>query len=145
MTNIPCEDQTFRVLQVVPNTPYSNEDEVVAKLDLIHTDYKLLLFDCELHLVDGDDAYVKVPDLRVLLRYYLEPGFCGEIDWEELLDQMSVAVCKYFGLPTESVRTSGEVLDEFLRGPRWPDWIRANQIVPSELEAVVDFADAAFS
>ena len=65
MTNIPCEDQTFRVLRVVPNTPYSNEDEVVAKLDFIHTDYKLLLFDCELHLVDGDDAYVKVPDLRV--------------------------------------------------------------------------------
>jgi hypothetical protein len=62
------KDQTFQVLRVVPTTPASSEDEVVAKLDLIHVEYKLLLFDCELRLVDGAaEAHVKVPDLRILL------------------------------------------------------------------------------
>jgi hypothetical protein len=137
------DQHPFRVLRLAPKPPLDAEDQVVAKLDLIDVDYDLLLFDCELHVDDDfSEVYVKVPDLRVLLRYFLEPGFCGEIDFAELLNEMNYAVCRHFGLTDYTAETSGDALYEFLHSPRWSRWLRDHHAVPSPKQAVLDFVAA---
>jgi hypothetical protein len=137
------EQNPFRVLRVIPHTPLDAEDQIVAKLDLIDVDHDLLLFDCELQ-VDDDfgEVFVEISDLRVLLRYFLEPGFCGEIDFGELSNERKYAVCRHFGLADYAGETSNDVLYEFLRSPRWPQWLREHHPVPSAKQAVLDFVAA---
>ena len=143
MSDRDLERHPFQVLRVVPQTPPSVEEVVVAKLDLIDVDYDLLLFDCELHVVeDLSEVYVKVPDLRVLLRYFLEPGFCGEIDFSKLLNEMNYAVCRHFGLTDCTAETSNDVLYEFVCSPRYHQWFRDHRARPSSMQAVLDFVAA---
>jgi hypothetical protein len=146
MSDRDLERHPFQVLRVVLQTPPGVEEVVIAKVDLIDVDHDLLLFDCELHVVDDfgevGEVYVKVPDLRVLLRYFLEPGFCGEIDFSELLNEMNHALCVYFGLSGHTAETSCDALYEFVRSPQWRRWLRDHHAVPSEKQAVLDFVAA---
>jgi hypothetical protein len=143
MTDKDSERQRFKVLRVVPHTPLDAGDLVIAKLDLLDVEHGLLLFDCELQVVDDfSEVYVKVPDLRVLLRYFLEPGFCGEIDFSELLNEMNHALCRYFGLSGYTAETSCDALYEFVRSPQWCRWLREHHQVPSAKQAVLDFVAA---
>jgi hypothetical protein len=130
----------YRVLRIIPVTPADSEDVVVAKVDFVHADYKMFLFDCELCRRDDPvEASVQTTDPRALMRYYLEPGFRGEIDFAELVDQLNIALCRYYELPDDTSRTSSEVLDEFLSGPRWQEWIHTHQTVPSVQAALLDY------
>jgi hypothetical protein len=145
------ENQAIRVLRLVPTIPVPRDvedvqNEVMATVDFIDTRVNLLLFDCKLFLLrDLGEAYIQIPDLRALLRYYLEPGFSGDIDFHDLLSQMDTAVCKYLGLPDKAHKNAGEVLYDFIDSPGWEEWIGASRSIPSELEAVKAFMGGASS
>jgi hypothetical protein len=137
------EDQErFRVLRFVPITPVlrSGEDDLMAKIDLIEPRINLLLFDCELRLGQQiPDAYVQIPDQTVLLRYFLEPGFSGEIDFDALLRQLDFAVRRHLSLPMDS-DGYGEILVDFLESPRWEEWVEAHPTELTLLEAIRAYA-----
>jgi hypothetical protein len=145
------EQQSIRVLRLVPTIPVPRDvedvqNEVMGTVDFIDTRVNLLLFDCKLFLLrDLGEAYIQIPDLRVLLRYYLEPGFVGEIDFHDLLSQMDTAVCKHLGLLAAANETDGAALYNFIDSPRWEAWIGASRPIPSELEAVKAFMGGASS
>jgi hypothetical protein len=61
----------------------------------------------------GEDVHIWLPH-----------SYISTLEITVVLDPSMQSFCKYFGLPTDSVRTSGEVLEEFLRGPQRPKWIR---------------------
>jgi hypothetical protein len=137
------DEERFRVLRIVPVTPVrrSGEDDLMAKIDLIEPRLSLLLLDCELRLGQQlPEAYVQIPDLGVLLRYYLEPGFSGEIDFDALKSQLDFAVCRHLGLPVDADLTGAEVLLDFLGSHRWEEWIEAHRTILSPLGAVKAYA-----
>jgi hypothetical protein len=120
------KDNPFQVLRVVPVNRFDDEeDHVFAKVDLIHRDYKLLLFDCELYF-DHDFGQTDVtwPDPAALLRYHLEPDFCGELDFATTVDQVNAAACNFFGLPQHE--GPERVLYRFYTSGAWARWAAAH-------------------
>jgi hypothetical protein len=142
-TTFQDEDQ-FEVLRVAPLTPPRRRggDVVLAKIDLIDPNVKLLLIDCELRRAAGfREVYVRIPDLSVLLRYFLEPGFSGEFDFGAVLSQVHFAVCRHFGLSTNPDSFSCKILWDFVVSPRWKEWVEANRAIPSTMEAIKSYND----
>jgi hypothetical protein len=72
----------------------------------------------------------------VLLRYFLEPGFSGEFDFDAVLRQVHFAVCRHFGLSTAPDSSGCEILWDFVVSPRWKEWIEAHRAIPSTTEAI---------
>ena len=139
MTTTFQDEDRFGVLRVAPVTPPRRRggDVLLAKIDLIDPNVKLLLIDCELRRAEGfREAYVRIPDLAVLLRYFLEPGFSGEFDFDAVLRQVHFAVCRHFGLSTDPDSIGCEILWDFVVSPRWKEWIEAHRAIPSTMEAI---------
>src|SRR5262245_3128061 len=140
MMTTPFQDEDrFRVLRIAPVTPPRRRggDVVLAKVDLIDPNVKLLLIDCELRRFEGfREAYVRIPDLKVLWRYFLEPGFSGEFDFIAMLRQVHLAVCRHFGLSPDPHSSYCEILWDFVVSRQWKEWIEAHRAIPSTEEAI---------
>ena len=139
MTATFQDEDRFRVLRIAPVTPPRRHggDVLLAKIDLIDPNVKLLLIDCELRRFEGfREAYVRIPDLKVLLRYFLEPGFSGELDFGAVLRQVHFAVCRHFGLSTDPHSSGCEILWDFVVSRQWKEWIEAHRAIPSTTEAI---------
>jgi hypothetical protein len=134
----PSERNPFRVLRLIPmDYPrVCGATTLVAKLDLIHHEYKLLLFDCEL-LCDFEAAEVQLRDERPLLRYHLETDFPGELDLETILEQLNWAACDFFEIRGRD-RPADTLLYDFLVGPAWTKWRVSHDQVPTLLAALLD-------
>ena len=133
------DEDRFRVLRIAPFTPPRRRggDVLLAKIDLIDPNVKLLLIDCELRRFEGfREAYVRIADLNVLLRYFLEPGFSGEFDFGAVLRQVHFAVCRHFGLSMDPHSCGCEVLWDFVVSRQWKEWIEAHKDIPSTTEAI---------
>jgi hypothetical protein len=144
MTQTFQDEDQFEVLRVAPLTPPRRRggDVVLAKIDLIDPNVKLLLIDCELRRAEGfREVYVRIRDLSVLLRYFLEPGFSGEFDFAAVLSQVHFAVCRHFGLSTNPDSFSCKILWDFIVSPRWKEWIEAHRAIPSTAEAIKSYND----
>jgi hypothetical protein len=79
------------VLRFVPAKFLKSCDDpsMVARVDFIHRDYKFFLLNCKLRCDrELEEADVCLSDQSPLLRYHLEPGFSGEIDFAQLLNQL---------------------------------------------------------
>ena len=112
----------------------------MAKIDLIDPSVNLLLIDCELRRVEGfREAYVRIPDLTVFFRYFLEPGFSGEFDFAAALSQVHLAVCRYLALPVDADTSSGAILFDFLVSPQWKEWIEAHRTIVSPIDAIKSY------
>jgi hypothetical protein len=131
----------FRVLRFVPAKFLNGCDDplIIARVDFIHCHYKFFLFDCDLRCEpDFGEADVCISDLKPLLRYYLEPNFSGEIEFEELQNQLDSAICHFLGI-AESDRRPEHILYDFVTGPEWPGWLAGNHQVPALLSALLDY------
>ena len=138
MTLSVSQKNPFRVLRAVPVNRRDDKDQgfVFARLDLIHRDYRLLLFDCELrHDDEVAEAYVYLPDQTPLLRYYLEPDFPGELDFFTILHQLDSAACDFFGL-TAYDRPRDHVLYDFLKSAGWSQWVASHSVVSVRLPSL---------
>jgi hypothetical protein len=112
---------------------------IVAKVDFIHRDYKFFLLNCKLRCdAELEEADVCLSDQSPLLRYHLEPGFPGEIDFAELLNQLGSAVCHFLGI-AETDRPPEHVLYDFLTGPEWQAWLVGYDQVPTLPSALLDY------
>jgi hypothetical protein len=139
MTSTFQDEYRFRVLRIAPLTPPRRRggDVLLAKIDLIDPNVKLLLIDCELRRFEGfREAYVRIPDLKVLLRYLLESGFSGEFDFMTMLRQVHFAVCGHFGLSPDPHSSGCEILWDFVVSRQWKEWIETHQDIPSTEEAI---------
>jgi len=137
------DKEPFTVLRIVPVTPARRRDGdvLMAKVDLIDPKVKLLLIDCELRRVEGSrDAYVRIQDVSALFRYFLEPGFDGEVGFEAVQRGIHLALCGHFGLMVDAGTTGGGVLSDFLTGPGWKKWIETHRTILSTKEAIVEYA-----
>jgi len=129
------------VLRLVPAKFLKDFDDslIIAKVDFVHRDLKLLLFKCELVCShDSAEASMALSDSFPLLRYYFEPDFSGEIDFAELLNQLNSAVCRFLGI-VECDRPPDHVLYDFMAGPRWPEWLASHDEVPTLPSALLDY------
>jgi hypothetical protein len=139
MTTTFQDVDQFEVLRVAPLTPPRRRggDVLLAKIDLIDPNIKFLLIDCELRRFEGfREAYVRIPDLKVLWRYFLEPGFSGEFDFMAMLRQVHFAVCRHFGLPPGPHSNGSEILWDFVVSRQWKEWIEAHRAIPTTEEAI---------
>jgi hypothetical protein len=110
----------------------------MAKIDLIDPSVNLLLIDCELRRVEGfREAYVRIPDLNVLLRYFLEPGF--PFEFNVLFRQLHLDLCRHLGLPVGADESCCAVLSDFLMSPRWKEWVATHTVTLSAKEAVLAY------
>jgi hypothetical protein len=144
MTTTFHDEDQFVVLRVAPLKPPRRpaEDVLLAKIDLIDPNVKLLLIDCELRRAEGfREVSVRIPDLSVLSRYFLEPGFSGEFDFGAVLSQVHFAVCRHFDLSTNSDSFSCKILWDFVVSPRWKEWINTHRAIPSTTEAIKSYND----
>ena len=144
MTTTYQDEDRFEVLRIAPVTPPRRRggDVLLAKIDLIDPNVKLLLIDCELRRFEGfREAYVRIPNLSVLLRYFLEPGFSGEFDFGAVLTQVHFAVCRHFGLSTDPHSCGCEILWDFVVSRQWKEWIEAHKAIPSTTEAIKAYND----
>ena len=140
MNPTPMKRNPFHVLRAsAVNQPDGEDQEhVFAKLDLVHRDYKLLLFNCVL-FYDHDlrQADVSWPDPAAFLRYHLEPDFCGELDFETIVHQVNAAACNFFGL-TQYERPEYALYDFYVSGG-WAQWAAAHPNVATLEAAILDY------
>jgi hypothetical protein len=134
--NADSNQSSFTVVRIAAVNP--PEDKVVAHVALVERDYKILLLDCRLILMDRTvDLYVPARCLGALVHCYLDHGLRGT-EMRRIMNEMVIAVCGHLGLECNR-HLPEQVLNQFLRGPRWQAWIVAHPVASSSLEAALDY------
>jgi hypothetical protein len=133
MKEINFNEQPFRVIRVVPTVPVDRYEDVIAHVDLIHLDYKLMFLDCP--LLTPPDPYVRIADDRLMLQYLLHGCALEEldgninklfygVDFDTVIGQTEVALNHFFGLPDTPEAFVEWALNNPLAGCGWRDWCR---------------------